>query len=89
VETDGKTYRNLVIEATSPDTNIWLGDDEGYLVQKEVGILDTDLLEGHYTVEFGLGTTTYPIHLTDDVRYTEEQVNKGPGCPRPVPRNKR
>src|SRR3972149_12009577 len=60
METGGKIYRNLVIEASSQETDIWLGDDEGHLVQKEVGVLDTDVLEGHYTVEFGLGTTTYP-----------------------------
>ncbi len=81
----GSVYRTLVIVATSPETDIWLADDDGFLVQKESGVLDTDLLEGHYLVEFGLGTTTYPIHLSADVRYTEEQITSGPSCPRPVP----
>jgi len=85
MDTKKKTYRNLVIEASSPETEIWLGDDEGFFVQKEVGVLDTSLLEGHYIVEFGLGSTTCPIHLNADVRYTEEQIKKGPSCPRPVP----
>jgi len=85
VEAGGKVYRNLVIEAASPETAIWLGDDKGHLVQKEVEILDTDVPEGNYTVEFGLGTTTYATHLTADVRYTEEQIKKNPSCPRPIP----
>lgn len=63
VDTGGKIYRTLVIEASSPDTDIWLGDDEGHLVQKDTGTLNTHVLDGHYTVEFGLGTTTYPIHF--------------------------
>ena len=81
----GSVYRTLVIVATSRETDIWLADDEGFLVQKESGVLDTELLEGRYVVEFGLGTTTYPIHLSADVRYTEEQITSGPSCPRPVP----
>jgi hypothetical protein len=85
MDTSGKIYRNLVIEASSPETEIWLGDDEGHLVQKETGALDTHVLEGHYTVEFGLGTTPYPIHLRADVRYTEEEIRKGPSCPRRIP----
>lgn len=85
MDTDGKNYRHLVIEASSPETDIWLGDDEGHLVQKAAGTLDTHVLEGDYTVEFGLGTTTYPIHLKGDIRYTEVQIRKGPSCPRPVP----
>jgi hypothetical protein len=86
VDTSGTMYRNLIIEASSSETDIWLGDDEGHLVQKETGVLHTQVLEGHYTVEFGLGTTTYPIHLRADVRYTEEEIRKGPSCPRPIPK---
>jgi hypothetical protein len=80
-----KMYRILVIAASLPETDIWLGDGEGHLVQKAVGILDTAVLEGRYTVEFGLGTTTYPIDLRTDARHTEEQIRNGPSCPRPVP----
>jgi len=78
-------YRELVIIATSPTAEIWLGDDEGHFVQKGIGSLETSVMEGRYTVEFGLGTRTYPIHLTEDARYTEAQLRNGPSCPRPTP----
>jgi hypothetical protein len=78
-------YRNLVIVASSPRTDIWLGDDEGHLVQKETGTLDTSVMKGHYTVEFGLGTATYPLRLTKDARYTENEITKWRTCPRPMP----
>ena len=78
------TYRKLVIVASSPTTDIWLGDDKGHFVQKETGTLETNVTEGRYTVEFGLGTLTYPIHLTEDARYTEAQLREGPTCPRPI-----
>jgi len=48
-------YHDLVIVATSRTTDIWLADDGGHLVQKEIGTLRTSLLPGYYTVEFGLG----------------------------------
>jgi hypothetical protein len=79
-------YRHLVIVASSSTTDIWLGDDEGHLVQKEDGTLDTRVMEGDYIVEFGLGTTAYPIHLTADIRYTEEELKRGASCPRPIPK---
>ena len=44
-------YHDLVIVAESPNTEIWLGDDnEGYFVQKETGRLSTGLLPGMYVV---------------------------------------
>lgn len=79
-------YYHLTIVASSPATDIWLGDDEGHFVQKEVGILKTSLLTGYYTVEFGLGTTTYPIHLAKSSRYTQQELAAGPTCSRPVPK---
>jgi len=78
-------YYEFVIEASSPATEIWLGDDAGYLVQKEVGEMRTSLLAGHYVVEFGLGTSPYPIHLKDDSRYTQAELEAGPTCLRPIP----
>ena len=39
-------YDELVIVATSPATEIWLGDDAGHLVQKEIGELRTSLRPG-------------------------------------------
>ena len=83
--TTNPVYRKLVIVASSPTTDIWLGDEDGHLVQKETGMLETSVMEGQYTVEFGLGTLTYPIHVTEDVRYTEAQLREGSTCPRPIP----
>jgi len=79
-------YWDLMIVAASPSTEIWLGDNDGHLVQKETGSLKTSLLPGDYTVEFGLGTTTYPIHLAKSSRYTQEELAAGPTCSRPIPR---
>jgi hypothetical protein len=76
-------YHELIILATSPATDIWLGDDMGHFVQKETGEMNTSLLPGHYTVEFGLGAPTYPIHLTKASRYTQSELEAGPTCPRP------
>jgi hypothetical protein len=78
-------YHKLVIVAASSATEIWLGDDAGYLVQKEVGELRTSLLPGDYVVEFGLGTAPYPIHLTKASRYTQTELEAGPTCSRPIP----
>jgi len=79
-------YYNLVIVAASPATEIWLGDDGGHLVQKEIGTLETSLLPGDYTVEFGLGTSPYPIRLAKSSRYAQAELAAGPTCSRPVPK---
>lgn len=79
-------YYELVIVASSSTTDIWLGDDDGHLVQKEIGTLETSLLPGDYTVEFGLGTTPHPIHLARSSRYTQAELAAGPTCSRPIPR---
>jgi hypothetical protein len=39
-------YRKLVIVASSQTTDIWLGDDDGHLVQRETGMLETMVMEG-------------------------------------------
>jgi len=77
-----RCYHRLIIRA-SPRTDIWLADDDGHLVQKERGTLDTSLLPGHYVVEFGLGTQTYPIHLVKNSEYLQAEIQAGPSCPRP------
>ena len=76
-------YCRLIIKA-SPNADIWLADDGGHLVQKECGTLNTSLLPGHYVVEFGLGTQTYPIHLVKDSEYSQGQIETGQSCPRPT-----
>ncbi len=79
-------YCRLVIEAKSPSTEIWLGDDEGFFVQKETGTLATGLLPGAYVVEFGLGSPQYEIALTADSHYTETELTAGAPSPRRVPK---
>ena len=79
------TYYDLVIVAKSPDTEIWLGDDEGHFVQKETGTLSSSLLPGMYIVEFGLGTPQYAIDLSADRHYTERKLTAGESIPRRIP----
>jgi len=78
-------YHGLVIVATRSDTEIWLGDDRGHFVQKEVGRLKSSLLPGNYTVKFGLGTAPCPICLAGESRYTQAELAAGPTCPRRIP----
>ena len=77
-------YHKLVIAASSPGTEIWLGDDAGHLVQKEIGELKTSLLPGNYVVEFGLGNPVDPIPLMRASRYTQSELKAGPACALPV-----
>lgn len=81
-----RVYYKLAIIASSAQTEIWLGDDCGHLVQKDVGALRTSLLPGHYVVSFGLKAPTFPINLNKASRFTQSQLESGPSCPRPVPR---
>lgn len=74
-----RRYHRLTIRA-SPLTDIWLADDEGHLVQKERGTLDTSVLPGHYVVEFGLGTKAYQIHLVKDSEYSQAEIEAGTSC---------
>ena len=78
-------YYELVIVAASAATEIWLGDDGGNFVQKEIGTLRS-LLAGDYTVEFGLGSPPYPIQLAKASRYTQAELAAGPTCSRPIPK---
>jgi hypothetical protein len=78
-----REYFNLVIEADTPEGQIWLGDGEGHFVQKAVGVLNTDLLPGDYVVEFGLKTTTYSVALRAPLHLTEREIRSGKPCPRP------
>jgi hypothetical protein len=80
-----RVYHRLLIRATDPDTDIWLADNQGFLVQKEIGVLDTRLLPGDYAVEFGLGTAPYPIGLTGDLTFQQAELEKGPTCARRIP----
>ncbi len=87
VKLDSKQmYHTLIIKASNENTEIWLGDDEGHFVQKEVGVLNSSLLPGNYIVQFGLDSDAYPITLDNDKNITESQVIIGPSCVRPVPK---
>jgi len=83
VVTDGLTYYRVSIQATDATTEIWIGDDHGHPVMRETGALHTHLLAGDYTVEFGLGSTVYPLVLHGPVVLTEAAVRSGPACARP------
>lgn len=78
-------YFEVVIVARLPETDIWLAHD-GHFVQKSDGKLETSILPGHYTVEFGLGTPTYPLHVMQNLLLTEEELTSHPPCPRPIPK---
>ena len=84
-ESSKSTYHSLVITASRPETEIWLGDDQGHFVQKAVGELRTSLIPGDYIVEFGLGTQTYPVALSAPARHTQARLEGGPHCRRPTP----
>lgn len=80
-------YCKLEIVGSSLATEIWLGDDAGHLVQKEVGELKTSVLAGSYVVEFGPGVRRcYPVHLEKACRFTQAELEAGPTCPRPAVR---
>jgi len=82
----GPVYCDLVIVANGATTEIWLGDGGGHFVQKAIGTLETSLLPGDYTVEFGLGTARYPIHLTRASRYMQAELTAEPTCSRAIPK---
>ena len=71
----------LVIVADAPDTEIWLGNDHGHLIQRATGTLKTSLLPGEYTVEFGLGSFPYPIRLEQPSRYAQSDLVAHYGAP--------
>ena len=77
-------YLRLLITASSPDTEIWLGDTDGHLVVKSNGTLQESLLPGDYVVEFTLGGPTYAVRLDRPRQLTEAQIRSGGTCARPV-----
>ena len=71
----------LVIVADAPDTDIWLGNDHGHLIQRATGTLKAKLVPGDYTVEFGLGSFPYPIRLEQPTRYAQSDLVANYGAP--------
>jgi len=70
-----RKYHKLKIVANEPK-DIWLSDDEGFLVQKEDGLMDTSLIPGNYFVEFGLGNKQYPIKLDGDLEFKQSDFEE-------------
>ena len=79
-----QTYFNVNIIAANTDTKIWLGDCGGSLVNMSIGELTVGLMPGHYTVEFGLGTANYPLHVERDITTTQKILESFPSCRRPI-----
>lgn len=79
-----KTYFQLTIQADTPTTDIWLGDDSGFLVKKANGFLVIGLIPGNYMVEFVLGGISYPITLKADAHLSQASLELGPTCLRPA-----
>jgi len=73
-------YYELVIVAASPATEIWLGDDDGHFVQKEIGTLRTSLLPGHPTKWRRLGRYFHGLcragNSTNSVQRADEKTHK-------------
>ncbi|MFH5885901.1 hypothetical protein ACG2F4_16455 [Halalkalibaculum sp. DA3122] len=80
---ENQQYYQLKIHGSSSDVEIWIGDNKGHPVQKAIGMLNTSLLAGKYTVEFGLGTQCYPINLSQNLQLTQSEIEAGPTCERP------
>lgn len=78
------TYFKLKIVAESTATNIWLGDLDGCLVKKSVGVMELGLMPGNYVVQFELGTNCYPISLDSDHETTQSELMAGAYCEAPV-----
>jgi hypothetical protein len=72
-QTMKKTYHRLVIKAPR-DTDIWLSDTDGYLVQKETGNIDTSLLPGDYFAQLGIDGEKLPVRLDRDLRLHAQHV---------------
>ena len=66
-----RTYCRLTIIAGDPKTEIWVGDAGGHFVQKEVGVMETSLLPGQYTVQFGLQAEKRLFELNSDLEIRE------------------
>jgi hypothetical protein len=77
----GRGACELVIVADAPDTDIWLGNDHGHLIQRATGTLQASLVPGEYTVEFGLGSFPYPVRLEHSTRYRQSELVANYGNP--------
>ncbi|MFN2441417.1 MAG: hypothetical protein ABR517_01915 [Thermoanaerobaculia bacterium] len=67
---DGRSYLEIEIEGESSETEIWLGDDAGSLVQKEVGVLRSSL-GGQFACEF---LQAYGVESVDAAKLSYYQL---------------
>ena len=72
-----ESYHRLVVTANEMTTDIYVADDEGNFVQKEMGVLATRLLPGKYVVHFGLHGNPIPVDLNDTVVFAEKDIAHG------------
>lgn len=77
-------YVSLEIVGNTPQSEIWIADLEGCLVQKATGTLSTSLLRGALVVEFKLGGPCYPIDLQHPLSTSQAALEQSPACDRPV-----
>lgn len=69
-------YFKLSIWATDMLSDIWVGDEEGNLVCKDVGWLNEGLEAGTYVVQIGsLKAPKHYIELTEDFQINENELN--------------
>ena len=68
-------YYELTINATNAETDIWLVDENGHLVQKAIGSLSLHVLGGSYFVVFGLHSTACcSINLSKSVVLSQAEL---------------
>lgn len=78
-------YYELTINATEPETEIWLVDENGHPVQKGTGSLSTHVLGGKYFIEFGLGSgRCCLINLNKETIITQALLEASGTYPRPT-----
>lgn len=58
-----KIYYELRITTDKPTQDIWVSDDEGFLVVKCMGKVSERLLAGKYYFQFGLKGNKIPVTL--------------------------
>jgi|SRR5262252_5554857 len=69
----GVQYKKLKITAKNQDTDIYISDEDGALVQHGKGVLNTSIIGGTYYVEFGADCATkQEIALSEDMEIQEE-----------------
>ena len=88
VTIDNLVYHELVIELDKK-TDIWLSCEDGHLVQKENGVLNTSVLAGCYYAIIGTLKKNCAAHfivLNRDMHFTKDSLKNCELRPLPLPR---